>query len=280
MATHSPIPGPAPRDGHPLRSLVAIFDDLRARSLACRTKKNATPAAVHELRRAALRAITATDFLPPSLKGVRKSARLIRRVRKCAAPVREADVAMLMLDDLAATTPRRHHAMIKLAREHTSLLRDEAAREMRRELRDCDLSPLRAIRSLLHAREDAPLNHDLRSRAASYLGSRMSTAMALCAAGWTSLDDSHDVRRALRRWRQAVNISRGLGVPPPDHRLMEWVDEAIEHLGGARDLDMLRTILSGEAPGPSRDYLVNTVRRAMARHIAIARKLAPRIAAR
>ena len=200
--------------------------------------------AIHQARVATRRLREALPLVARGSSG-RKVARIVRRLTRSLGPVRELDVALLTLAELAATrdVPRAGVAALQ------QVIRQERTRmhlDMRRTIDRCDLQ--RVSETLLAAarKHDAlaprPRAADSKQLAAararaSRRAERLAASIENAAAIYLA-DRLHEVRIAVKKLRYAMEIVRELSGSRATVRIMT-LKRAQDLLGRIHDLEVL-----------------------------------------
>jgi CHAD domain-containing protein len=200
--------------------------------------------AIHQARVATRRLREALPLVARGSSG-RKVARIVRRLTRSLGPVRELDVALLTLAELAASrdVPRSGVAALQ------QVIRQERSRmhlDMRRTIDRCDLQKV-SERLLAAARKhDAlaprPRAADSRQLAAararaSRRAERLAASIENAAAIYLA-DRLHEVRIAVKKLRYAMEIVRELSGSRATVRIMT-LKRAQDLLGRIHDLEVL-----------------------------------------
>ena len=214
---------------------------------------------IHQARVATRRLREALPLVARGSSG-RKLARIVRRLTRTLGPVRELDVALLTLNELAGTrdVPRSGVAVLQQS------IRQERARlhvDMRRTIDRCDLQKLSQKLLVAAQKHDQagprPRGTDskqltaARSRAArraERLGASIENAAAIYLP-----DRLHEVRIAVKKLRYAMEIVRELSGSRATVRIMT-LNRAQDLLGRIHDLEVLiqRTrAIQGSANAPT-----------------------------
>ena len=191
----------------------------------------------------------------------RKLERTVRRLTRALGPVRELDVAMLMLDDLAASrdVPR---AGVACLQQVMSEERRRLHADMVRSVERCNLEKFtRKAIAAARKRDEQPdpgaRGHQPKQLSAARLraarrAERLQAAIDN-AAGIYLPDRLHEVRIAVKKLRYAMEIARELSGSRATARIMA-LKRAQDLLGRMHDLEVLiaRTrAVQGSAKAPN-----------------------------
>ena len=197
---------------------------------------------VHQARVASRRLREAVPVLAGSLKHSRsgKATRKIRRLTQALGGVRELDVTLHLLDELAASDDFSRPALQDV-RLHVLAERDRKRDVMLSRLKDVDLDKLKRR---LHSVDEA-LRADQTGAWRQVLGARLlkrakRLAIAIDAAGHLySPEQLHQVRIASKKLRYALELAADSGVvaAAPHVRLIKRTQET---LGRLHDLQILQ----------------------------------------
>ena len=200
---------------------------------------------VHQARVATRRLREAVPLIARGARG-RKLARTIRRLTQALGPVRELDVALLMLDEIAAAkgVPRGGVARLQqVVREERRLLHRDMLRAVdRTNLDKLTKKAVAAARErdeivASHPRTRDPQQTDgARKRAARRAQALRATIEN--AAGIYLPDRLHDVRIAVKKLRYSMEIVRELSASRAVARIMA-LKRAQDLLGRMHDLEVL-----------------------------------------
>lgn len=223
---------------------VLIRQRLRALYRALPAASEGEVDAIHQARVATRRLREALPLLSP--RSVRKLERKVRRLTRLLGPVRELDVALLMLDEFSASRDAPHGAIVCL---------QESIREERRRLhQDMVHSIARAnLEKLARKTVAAARRHDERriavprqrdpdqcaaaERRAARRAERLRGAIEN-AAGIYLPDRLHEVRIAVKKLRYSMEIARELSGSRARARIMT-LKRAQDVLGRMHDLEVL-----------------------------------------
>jgi CHAD domain-containing protein len=195
-------------------------------------------AAVHHARVATRRVRAALPLLAGPSK--RKLERAMRRVARALGPLRELDVTLGIVDDLASSRTLPRPAAVALRQaigDDRDRLRDAVARE----LADVDLDKLRKRALAAVERQDGQPSgearlHEARLRAARR-AERLRDAIE-SAAGMYLPDRLHDVRIAVKKLRYAMEVVAELRRSRARARIRA-LKSAQDLLGRMHDLEVL-----------------------------------------
>ncbi len=216
--------------------------------------------AIHQARVATRRLREALPLMTTGASG-RKLERIVRRVTRSLGPVRELDVALLMLEDLAASKEVPRAGVLSLQqviREERRLLHRDLVRSLER----CNLAKLEK-KSVAAARDRDdgaggrprtrdPQRLEAARRRAARRAQRLHAAIDN-AAGIYLPDRLHEVRIAVKKLRYAMEIARELSGSRAVAKLLA-LKRAQDLLGRMHDLEVLiaRTrAVQGSASAPN-----------------------------
>ncbi len=216
--------------------------------------------AIHQARVATRRLREALPLMTTGASG-RKLERIVRRVTRSLGPVRELDVALLMLEDLAASKEVPRAGVLSLQqviREERRLLHRDLVRSLER----CNLAKLEK-KSVAAARDRDdgaggrprtrdPQRLEAARRRAARRARRLHAAIDN-AAGIYLPDRLHEVRIAVKKLRYAMEIARELSGSRAVAKLLA-LKRAQDLLGRMHDLEVLiaRTrAVQGSASAPN-----------------------------
>jgi len=212
-------------------------------------------AALHQARVASRRI---REALPLLAGPARKLMRQVRRITRVLGPVRELDVALLLLDELDRSKSVPRQALTRL-REAVRSERVRLYEDMRRRLGgSLDLAKLRkrtlaaAERSETDGRLSDPQRLERAQQRAGRRAERLLAAMEN-AAGMYLPDRLHDVRIAVKKLRYSLELVREISGSRATARLRA-LKRVQDLLGRMHDLEVLiaRTRgLQGSAGAPN-----------------------------
>ena len=228
-------------------SELFIRQHLRAvtRSLPAAQRGNAD--SLHQARVASRRLREALPIVAKGTRG-RKLEREERRLTRALGPVRELDVALMMLDELegsasASRVPRRAIATLRhVIGEERRLLH----RDMCRRISEVDLGKLQA-RAIAAARKKGPkrargrIADPARLAEAEQRAARRALALRAGienASGIYLPDRLHEVRIAIKKLRYAMELTRELSGSRAVARIRA-LKKAQDLLGRMHDLEVL-----------------------------------------
>ena len=230
-------------------------------ALARKCRKDASPARVHALRTGIRRAEAAIDSFRPFLgeRAVRRTTRELHVLRRRAGTVRDLDVTLEILRELAAADPG--DGTVVAAIQDLSALRDAAADRLAGErFRRSTKRVRRRRRSLVRGEGDSAELPPLANIAKMSLRSTIESARARAAARGATPQDLHALRIELRRLRHAIELLEpALPVPAPGAAALA-LRAAIDTLGRLNDSVKMVATLQGMPAGAlhgTRDDLVN-----------------------
>jgi CHAD domain-containing protein len=234
-------------------SELLIRQRLRAleKNLPAATKGNVN--ALHQARVASRRIREALPLVSAGSRG-RRLGRQMRKITRALGPVRDLDVALLILDEMEQSGEVSRSALARL-RQAVSRERQLLYTDMKRRLETCDLDKLRK-RALGAARKTAgprgirdPKRLARARQRAAQRADRLRMAIEN-AAGIYLPDRLHDVRIAVKKLRYALELVRELSGSRAAAKL-RTLKESQDLLGRIRDLEILiaRTRAVQGAPG-------------------------------
>jgi CHAD domain-containing protein len=208
--------------------------------------------AIHQARVASRRLREAVPVLATGVKGsgVAKARRKIRRLTKALGSVRELDVTLAILDELAALDTLPRHAMEDV-RRHVITQRDERRAVMLKRLGHVNLSKLdRRLGDVGEALQQADSE-----RWRDALGSRLvkrskALGAAVAEAGHMYAPDRlHRVRIAAKKLRYAMELAAdaGLKTAAAPVRVLK---RAQDTLGRLHDFQVLQTYVAAVQAAP------------------------------
>jgi CHAD domain-containing protein len=217
-----------------------IRQRLRALEKHLPAAANGNADALHQARVASRRVREALPLLSSGGRA-RRLERQVRRITRALGPVRELDVALRILDDVAKSGDAPRPAVARL-REAVALERRLLQADMRRRLEACDLEKLRR-KAAGAARKDAtPATRDPRrlERARERAARRAARLRAAIAtAGSVYLPDRlHEVRIAVKKLRYALELVRELSRSKAAAKLRS-LRHVQDLLGRMHDLEVL-----------------------------------------
>ncbi len=228
----------------PPASELLIRTRLQALVKALPAARNGDVLALHQARVASRRMREALPLVASGGGAARKVERRLRRITRVLGPVRELDVALLMLDQLVESggaSPR----VVNRLRQAVANERQQLQREMRRRLERCDVGKLRkrAIAVSRHradsnARETTSVERLAKARArAARRAERLHAAME-SASGIYLPDRLHEVRIAVKKLRYSLELVQGLGRSRSTGHV-RTLKRAQDLLGRMHDLEVL-----------------------------------------
>lgn len=181
-----------------LHRLAERFADAAARVHA-----GDDPEAVHDLRVTARRLESALQVWRTVLarKSRRRARRLLRRIRREAGPVREAEVHATHLADCSARVGEEHRVAIE---QELARLSKQVARGRRRLARQLTSRRIERVWTRVR-RATRGLETPPAGAGAPQVETRRRTALEALLAARPTLDDAplHDARIAVKKWRYA-----------------------------------------------------------------------------
>jgi CHAD domain-containing protein len=205
--------------------------------------QNGDVAAIHQARVATRRVRAALPIVARGSKG-RKLTKVVSRLTRALGRVRELDVAILNLDELAsdASVPKEGPDLLRaILREERERLRADMALQIERA--DLDKLQRKAIASAQRGVETdgAPPSDPKRMRAVIKRAGRRALALqaAIENAGGIYLPDRlHQVRIAVKKLRYVLEIARELSRSRASARI-RTLKTVQDLLGRMHDLEML-----------------------------------------
>jgi CHAD domain-containing protein len=273
------------------RSEVLIRQRISALSRTLPAARGGDVAAIHQARVATRRL---REAIPVVARGssARKAARAIRKLTRALGPVRELDVALLTLDELA-TARDVPKAGVEALQEVIRLERTRLHLDMGRSIDRCHLDKVtqklttaarKRDKLVLGPRSPDPKQLTAARERAARRAERLRTSIENAAAIYLP-DRLHEVRIAVKKLRYAMEIVRDLSRSRATARIM-MLKRAQDLLGRIHDFEVLiaRTrAIQGSPNAPSlrlsadMDHLVrrleNECRRLHGRYIAMRRSL-------
>jgi CHAD domain-containing protein len=228
----------------PASSEVLIRQRLRALSRALPAACRGDVTSIHQARVATRRVREALPLVATGASG-RKLERIVRRLTRSLGPVRELDVALLMLEELA-TAPDVPRAGISRLRQVVHDERRRLHREMAQAVDRCNVEKLTkkavAAARASDRRVAGGAARDPRQRAAAEQraarrAERLRAAIET-AAGIYLPDRLHEVRIAVKKLRYAMEIARELSGSRATARILT-LKRAQDLLGRMHDLEVL-----------------------------------------
>jgi CHAD domain-containing protein len=211
---------------------------------------------VHQARVASRRLREALPVLVEGLSGTKggKARRKLRRLTAALGEVRELDVTLLVIDELAER-PDVPAAALSEVRAQVIEEREQRRQVMLKRLEHVDMSKLAhrlnsVKHALLHA---APGRHAWRAALSARIARRARRlARAIDAAGQVYAAQSlHDVRVAAKKLRYALEIADDSGAAPcPDS--VRTLKRVQDKLGRLHDLQVLQHYIAAVGATPRR----------------------------
>lgn len=209
---------------------------------------------VHQARVASRRLREAVPVLTAGVKGTKanKALKKIRRLTKALGAVRELDVTLHVLDELAAkdTLPR---LALEEARGHVVNERDERRKVMLKRMEDVDLAKLdRRLSSVGEVLANEP-SEIWRDALSARLVKRSKTlASAISDAGHIyGAEQLHRVRIAAKKLRYALELAYDAGLRAAASAPVRVVKRAQDTLGTLHDLQVLQTHVAAVQAQPN-----------------------------
>jgi CHAD domain-containing protein len=197
-----------------------------------------------------------------------KARRKIRRLTRALGSVRELDVALRMLDELARGERVPRNA-VEEVRAHVLSERDERRAEMLERLDRVNAEKLgRRLSSVAEGLEDAGEEAWRTVLSARLLKRALRLSEAIEAAGQLYQPDRlHDVRIAAKKLRYGLELAAEGGAPAATP-LVRTIKRAQELLGGLNDFHVLLTHVAAVQASPAADREgLHTALAALASHI-------------
>ncbi|MBM4194735.1 MAG: CHAD domain-containing protein [Gemmatimonadetes bacterium] len=214
---------------------MVIRQRLLALSRSLPGAKKGDPGRLHQARVATRRLREALPVVAGGPKG-RKLVRDVRRLTRAFGPVRELDMVLQTLDELAAEGGVPAGAIAKLRQ----VIRHERRRmheEMCRRVDRVSIDKLRKRASAAQPRDRGPERLTDARRRAARRGERLRAAIENAAAIYLP-DRLHEVRLALKKLRYSLELTRELSGSRATARL-KTLKEAQDLLGRMNDLEVL-----------------------------------------
>jgi CHAD domain-containing protein len=204
---------------------------------------NGRPRGVHQARVASRRLREAVPVLTSGVKGTKaKKARgKIRRLTKALGTVRELDVTLQVLDELASRDSLPRPALEEV-RARVVLQRDERRAEMLKRIDHVNLEKLdRRLASVAEALAESDSEEWRSALGARLLKRTKSLAAAITQAGHVySPEQLHQVRITAKKLRYAMELAHDTGLKAAAQPL-KAVKQAQDTLGRLHDLQVLQT---------------------------------------
>jgi CHAD domain-containing protein len=236
----------------PLMRLLERRTRALKRHLAAAVKGDGT--GVHQARVASRRLREAVPVLTEGLHGTKagKARRKIRRLTRALGAVRELDVTLHLIDDLA-NKPGIPRPALADVRAHVIEAREQRRAVMLDRLKDVDVTKLtRRLASVRDSlRQPVPLHHNWRTTLASRIAARgRRLADAVQSAGQIYAPEAlHRVRIATKKLRYAMELADESSAVP-SAVLVRTLRKAQDTLGRLHDLQMVQHYVAevGAAP--------------------------------
>ncbi len=242
--------------------------DRAVRALAKSRSGSQRVRAVHFLRVATRRADAALRAFEPlwepgSLRSARKA---LRRLRRAAAAVRDADVHAELIRELASDLPRGERRSAQALLAVVKKERSKHARALKKALRARALPRLRqAIDALCFADAPPPTTIDLARRV---LADRARESLALADADLSRLPTLHELRLSLKRLRYGIEVFADLLDADLRRRVYPALERMQSRLGRVNDLAVLLERVRGfDKARPLEPALRKLLRREQARAV-------------
>jgi CHAD domain-containing protein len=208
---------------------------------------------VHQARVASRRLREGLPVLAAGLKRGKKAQRKVRRVTRALGTVREMDVTMQILDELARQ-PKIPRDALEDVRGHVLAERERSRAIMLTRLRELNTSKL--MRRLEEVAIESTMSEATvwRDALATRVGRRAKRfAAAIHAAGQIYAPDRlHDVRIATKKLRYVLELALDIGIRPA-RSLVAFLKRLQETLGRLNDLNVLqRHVAAVQTKPPSR----------------------------
>ncbi len=206
---------------------------------------------VHQARVTSRRLREAVPVLAAGLKGTKagKATRQIRRLTRALGPVREMDVTLALLDELAST-PEVPRTAVEDVRGYVARERDARRGVMLKRIDRVNLEKLsRRLESVQAAVNEATEDPWRRALAARLLQQSKYLEGAIKAAGHMySPQGLHEVRIAAKKLRYGLELADAGGVRHAAPHV-RTIRRAQELLGRLHDLHMLQTYIAAAQIG-------------------------------
>ena len=224
---------------------MLIRQRLRALARSLPAARKGEPSAIHQARVATRRLREAIPVVSASAEG-RKLERVVRRLTQSLGPVRELDVALLMLEEFSSApdVPRAGVSCLQqVVREERRRLHADMAKAVDR----CNLPRLTRKAVAAAKKRDERAGPGARARdperlaAARARAARRAERLAATienAAGIYLPDRLHDVRIAVKKFRYAMEIARELSGSRATARILT-LKKGQDLLGRMHDLEVL-----------------------------------------
>jgi CHAD domain-containing protein len=216
---------------------MVIRQRLQALSRSLPGARKGDPDRLHQARVATRRLREVLPVVASGSKG-RKLVRDARRLTRAFGPVRELDVVLQTLDELAAEGSVPAGAIVKLRQ----VIRHERRRvhgEMCRRVERVNVDKLRKRATTAKPRAEAPKRLADARRRAARRAERLRGAIENAAAIYPP-DRLHEVRIALKKLRYSMELTRELSGSRATTRL-DTLKQAQDLLGRMNDLEVLIT---------------------------------------
>jgi CHAD domain-containing protein len=203
-------------------------------------------AGVHQARVTSRRLREAVPVLATGLKGSKagKALRKIRRLTRALGTVRELDVTLSLLDELAST-PQLSRTAVEDVRAHVVHERDTRRAMMLKRLQRVDADMLgRRLASVAAALQNATLEPWRKALGSRLLRRSKALLTAMDGAGHMySPERLHDVRIAAKKLRYGLELASDSGVKAAAPHV-RTIKRAQDLLGKLHDLQVLQTHIS------------------------------------
>jgi len=224
------------------KALKTKFAEMRELSKEARDGKSAE--AVHDMRVAARRFRSALQDFRPYLnkRSVDLTLKQIRSISNALGEVRDQDVAILALENLAAKVPAQCSATLQDLIDSRKEIRKEARKKLKHDLKD----DLKKLQSIFHETLDAADKQSSTSRhqllqntayrqvAAEVINSRVTELEKLGdnLKRPKDVDGLHQMRIAAKRLRYAIELLQECWVPGPKNfaRKVAQLQTALGHV--------------------------------------------------
>jgi len=208
---------------------------------------------VHHARVASRRLREAVPVLTDGLHGTKasKARHKIRRLTRALGAVRELDVTLHLIDDLAEKPGMPRQAVADV-RAHVIEAREQRRAVMHERLADVDVDKLmRRLDGVREALRNPAQTHNWRSALASRIAKRARRlGAAIEGAGQIYAPEAlHNVRIATKKLRYAMELADESGAAP-SALLVRTLRKAQDTLGRLHDLQVLQHHVSEVAAAP------------------------------
>lgn len=197
--------------------------------------------AVHQARVASRRLREALPIigLPAPASQLRRVRRSVRRITRALGPIRELDVSMALLGEIASAHPAQLRAVVA-TRARVGDEREARRRLMLRELSEREVTQTLARLDSVDSYVEPASSEWRRALATRTLARAVALATAIDEAGVLyDLDRIHAVRIATKKLRYALELA-GETRAAATARLLRQLKATQDHLGHLHDLQVLK----------------------------------------